>query len=290
VLLRKFDIAKAGRISPQLAGDEAYRRFCRPELSHYASPNQAKLQDRARVHLKRAKWFKVPCCAGAVQAYEFLPSEATNGQSVLLVHGWTSEAAFMAAFVEPLLRKGFRIVAFDLPAHGFSAGRHASLIDSAQALHAVAAVAGPFDHIVCHSLGGVVALMVADGAAPLPGPIEFGRYVLIATPNKLTDFTANFARQLRLPRQAQRAFEHHLERIGHRDIETVATENYLPRTGRPTLIVHARDDEEVPFSDAEAIIAAYPRAEFLPFAQFGHAGVLYAPPVVRAVRAYLLRN
>jgi pimeloyl-ACP methyl ester carboxylesterase len=288
VLPSKIDIAALSRYAPQRAGDEVYRRFCLPRLSHHMSPKQDVLEARARVHLKKARWFSVPTRVGRVQAYEFAPAGEPNGRSVLLVHGWTSEASFMAAFVEPLRQKGFRVVAFDFPAHGYSMQRRASLIDCAQALHAVGTAAGPFDDVIAHSLGGIVSLMVADGAPPLAGPIAFDRFVLIATPNRLEEFTADFGAHEGLTPAAQRAFERHLERIGHRKLESVSSARYLAASGRPALVVHARNDWEVPFSNAEEIAAACPDAEFHPVDGFGHAGVIFAPPVVRVVRSFLL--
>lgn len=41
-----------------------------------------------------------------------------EGPAVLLVHGWSSHTGCMAGFVDPLLERGFRVVAFDAPAHG----------------------------------------------------------------------------------------------------------------------------------------------------------------------------
>lgn len=290
MLPRRIDIARAGTWAPQLAGDETYRRFCRPELSHHISPIQRTLQERARVHLRRARWFTVPSVVGDLQAYEWLPDGAPNGRTVLLAHGWTSEAAFMAAFVEPLRQKGFRVVSFDLPAHGFSRQRQASMIDCAQALRAVALAAGSIDDVLAHSLGGLIALMVSEGAAPLAGSVSFGRYVLIATPNTLSEFTREFARQQGLPDTALRAFERHLERVGHRSIESVSSARLLRLTGRRAMVVHSRDDQDVPFSNALEIVDACPAAKFHPVDGFGHAGVIFAPPVVRAVRSFLLED
>jgi pimeloyl-ACP methyl ester carboxylesterase len=260
MLPRKFDYPALATLAPQIAGDEAYRRFCRPELSHHASPDQAVLQDRARVHLRKARWFAVPSVVGDIQAYEWDAAGEPNGRSVLLVHGWTSEAAFMAAFVEPLRQKGFRVISFDMPAHGHSHQSCANMIDCVQAMRAVVLDAGPVDDVVAHSLGGLVALMAAEGAAPLAGPVDLGRYVLIATPNELTEFTRVFGRHEGLTAAGQRAFERHLVRVGHRALETVSAARLLAQAGKPALVIHARDDVDVPFSNAEEIAAACPHA------------------------------
>ncbi|MGZ5446135.1 MAG: alpha/beta hydrolase [Thermoanaerobaculia bacterium] len=50
-----------------------------------------------------------------------------EGPAVLLVHGWGGHAAQFQSFVEPLVRAGFRAIAFDAPSHGSSGAppRHA---------------------------------------------------------------------------------------------------------------------------------------------------------------------
>src|SRR5687768_6959785 len=62
---------------------------------------------------------------------------------VLLVHGWSGHAAQMSSFVAPLLAAGLAPVALDLPAHGRSSGREATLVDFADAILAVGRTVGP---------------------------------------------------------------------------------------------------------------------------------------------------
>jgi len=77
--------------------------------------------------------------------------------AVLLAHGWGGHAAQMRGFVPRLLAEGFRVIAYDQPAHGLSEGRLTGLPDFAGALAAVAAHHGNVRHAIAHSLGGVAA-------------------------------------------------------------------------------------------------------------------------------------
>src|SRR5882724_4574089 len=45
-----------------------------------------------------------------------------KGPLVVLVHGWNGRASQLGAFVEPLVRAGLQVVAFDAPGPGASAG------------------------------------------------------------------------------------------------------------------------------------------------------------------------
>ncbi len=270
------------RLPAAIAGDMAFRIFCTPVLSHHRTCDHHLLTERARFHLRHARWERVATLVGEVHTYVYEPDEAPRG-TVLLVHGWTSEAAFMTAFIEPLRRSGLRVVAFDFPAHGYSSGRRTNLAHCARAMLGVAEHYGPIDAVVAHSFGGFVSLLVAEGGPPLPRAHPIGRLVLLACPNRLSDVTRNFGAQLGLSEAAQRVYEHHLERVGHRPVATFSSGELLRKIGVPALIIHAIDDREVPFRNAEEIATACPTARLVAFEGLGHRTILYAPPVVRVV-------
>jgi pimeloyl-ACP methyl ester carboxylesterase len=273
---------------PALAGDLAFKRFCLPHLSSRRSADHTVLAERARFHLRNARWVRVPTTEGAIQAYVFEPDAATAPRGgVLIAHGWTSEASFMAVFAEQLRRTGFRVVTFDQPGHGKSEQRHASLVDCSRALVQVAEALGPVRYAVAHSMGGLAVLMAGEGEAPMPRPCPFERYVLVSTPNQFTAITREFADELGLDDWGLRAFERHLQRIAHRTVASFSAVNLLSAIDRPALILHARDDTEVPFRNAEEIRAACPRAELRAFDGLGHRNILFAPPVIRAAISYL---
>ena len=273
---------KLAGLPDAIAGDLAFRIFCTPELSQHRSSDHNLLTERSRFHLRHARWERVPTSVGEVQAYVFEPDTESSG-TVLLVHGWTSEASFMTAFIEPLRRSGLRVVAFDFPAHGLSPGRRTNLAECARALYGVCQHYGPIHAIVAHSFGGFVSLLVAEGGPPMPRATSIERFVLLACPNRLAEVTRGFGGKLGLGPRAQRVYEHHLARVGHRPVETFSASALLGKIGAPALIVHGRDDREVPYRNAEEIAGACPTARLMPFDGLGHRALLFAPPVFRAV-------
>jgi pimeloyl-ACP methyl ester carboxylesterase len=279
----------AGRHAPQLWGDFAYRRFCTPHLSSHRSADYDLLAARARFHLRHATTLRVATTKGDLQAYVFDP-EGPCVATVLLVHGWTGEAAFMSAFAQPLHKRGFRTVLFDLPAHGRSAGEHTNLIACAHAVREVAEALGPIHYVVAHSLGCHAALLAGGGGPPMPRAYPFLDYALVAVPNRFCEVTDRFSEELGLSPPARRAYERHLERIAKRKIAEFTGARLLAETGRPALLLHSRDDADVPFRNAEEIAAHCPSAALQAFDDLGHRKILYAPPVVRAAVAYLMRH
>jgi pimeloyl-ACP methyl ester carboxylesterase len=288
--LRTRTYPDLGRLPPQLAGDIAFRRFSTPVLSERRSPEQAVLSERARFHLRHAEWQRIWTPAGDVQAFVFEPDTEVRRGTVLVVHGWTSEAAFMTAFAEPIRRAGFRVVLFDCPAHGLSPGRTTNLIECARATLAVGRAFEPIHAVVAHSFGTLVSLLVAEGGLPMTGRLDIGRFVFVAGPNRLTDVTGHFGRTINLSPAGQRAYERHLERIGRRPLSAFTTLNLLRTVDRPALLLHARDDADVAFAAAEEVAAGYGRAELVAFDGLGHRKILYAPPAIRAALAFLGRD
>ena len=273
----------------EFAGAEALRLFCTPALSGRRGPDHANLVERARFHLRTARAATVATSSGDLATYTFEPDREPIA-NVLLVHGWSAEAAFLGAFAEFLRRRGFRAVLVDLPAHGRSTGRETNLVDCARAVLQVAEAAGPFRFALGHSIGAMAVLMAGEGKSPLPRVYPFEGYVLVSMPDKFEDVTRDFGAELELSPAAQRDFEQRLEKLAERRIADFTGSNLLGATDKPALLLHARDDQDVPFACAEAMNAARPNAELLAFDGLGHRAILYAPPVVRAAAAFLVRG
>jgi pimeloyl-ACP methyl ester carboxylesterase len=289
---RLIDALPPGALNvvPKLAGYLAFRRFCTPRVSRHRSPDHEALVERARFHLRGADRRVVETRFGELVTYILEPHSGPPRASVLVVHGWTSEASFMMAIGDYLRRRGYRVVLPDLPAHGLSAGTRTSLIDCAHAVREVAVATGPIRFAVAHSMGGLATLLAGGGGAPMPSGYPFRGYALLSVPNRFQDVTRRFGSEQGLSDVAQQDFERRLERIARRGIETFTGVQLLHDTQRPALLLHARDDTDVAFADAEAIAAACPIAEFMALDGLGHRKLLYAPPVARAIGVFFDRH
>lgn len=274
-------------LPPAVAADAALRLFCTPALSQWRHPKHHILTERARYYLRNADWQRLTGPLGALQTYHFAPDTEPHRGTVLLIHGWTGEASFMTAIAEPIRRVGYRVVLFDLPGHGLSAGRATNLMDCARATAWLADQIGA-DAIVAHSFGSMVGLVAMEGAPPMPhGLPAIKGIALISSPNELTEVTRKFARHWSLDDCGRRAFEQRLERIGRRPIGCFTVSRLLNACGRPALLVHARDDDEVPFANSEQITADCAGAELLAFDGLGHRNILFASQVARRVVTFL---
>lgn len=200
---------------------------------------------------------------------------------VLLAHGWGGHAAQMRAFAFPLLAAGYRVLAFDQPAHGLSEGRLTGLPDFAAVLAALA-LRDPRTHgVVGHSLGGAaVALALASG-------LKLNRAVLIGASLDVAGYTERFARWHRLPEAIRAAMQAAIEeRYGVR-WEELALERLAPRLSSPALVVHDREDALVPWQQGERLAQAWRGACLLLTDGLGHGRILRDAGIAQAAADFI---
>lgn len=204
-----------------------------------------------------------------------------EGPTVLLAHGWGSRAGRFHDLATTLVGEGFRVVAHDAPAHGRSTGRFASLPEFARALRAVAGHVGSVHGLLGHSLGGAAAcIAIRDG-------LSVRRLVLAAAPSDVQRYSQDFGDNLRIPERARQAMRRNLEaRLGAR-WEDLHIPTFARKIPIPTLVIHDREDTEVPFSHAEELARAFPHARLLPTSGLGHRALLKDPTVMREAIEFL---
>ncbi|MBB6096865.1 pimeloyl-ACP methyl ester carboxylesterase [Deinobacterium chartae] len=200
-----------------------------------------------------------------------------QGETVLLVHGWESRAAHMAALIDALAGRGLRAVAFDGPAHGDSPGIHASAVLQAESALRLARRLGPLRGIIGHSMGGAAAaIALAHGA-------QAQRAVLLAAPASLRRVLERAAGGAGLHDHLE-AFLHAAEELVGARLEDLEISRLAPRLAVPALLLHDPADREVPFAEGQEIAAHWPGARLEAVPEAGHRRILRRPDTVaRAV-------
>lgn len=278
-------IRLSSAITPRLTGRLAFRLFCTPIGHARVDPRKAGIR-KALALFERAETRIVGHCRGYVRSFTFEPASEPRG-TVLLVHGWTGQALFMSGFIEPLLAEGYRVLAFDLPAHGGSGGRKLNIPLAVEAMQAVSRDHLPLAGIICHSFGAAVALAAVAGGVEGFEALRCARLVTVAAPNAMQDYGDAFSRAVGLTPKGHRAFENRVLEIAGRPMESFSGTAFLKQTQIQTLVMHAPDDREIPFADAEAMASAGSHAHLMAIPGFGHRRILMAPKVHRAAARFI---
>lgn len=263
--LRKAFSAVSG-VSPGLAAWAAERLWF--------TPPRPKISKEARSVLARGTPISLEVDGRKVAAWSF-----GSGRPVALMHGWGGYAGQLSPFVDPLVTAGFQVVTFDALAHGASPAsrtgvRLSTFFDFANGLAALQKKVGPLHAVVAHS-GGAIATGIA-----LRAQLEVERLVLLAPMTRPRQYATLFSQALGLDARVSEQWQQRaLNRIGLTWDELDVTGPKTPR--KPTLVVHSRDDKEVPFADGEALVASWPGATLMPVEKLGHRRILRDAEVVK---------
>ncbi len=277
----------ASRLAPRAVGRAAFTLFCTPQ---HPKPNgQAQLIGAAEARLAGAERLTIATEDGTIAGYLFPSAYEPARGTVALVHGWLGRAAFMTSFVEPLRQAGYAVALLDLPAHGASSGKRLHMPCAVGALVALHRATGPWTAIVAHSFGGAIATTAIAGGVPAYDPIRVDKLVMVAAPNSMPQAFRQFGRVVGLSAAAQEAMENHVAHVAGRPLESFVGADYLEQTKTPTLVIHARDDKEVPFADAQALAAAGDFVALKEVRGLGHRRILYAPQVTEMAARFVAK-
>lgn len=259
-----------GSASPEVAARVAERLF----LSARRHPRPA----RELELLARAARFYVPTDDGQLPAWSW----GQGPRVALLVHGWEGRGAQLGAFVDPLVERGFRVVAFDAPGHGDAEGDRASLFDHADAVSRLIGVVGVPDAIIAHSMGGM-AVALALSASPAPD----ARLVFVAPPIDPARFAAHFASQLGIGPEVSLRLRGRVERRYGRSMDDLAGARLAAQLTSPLLIIHDEEDRDVPIDSGRALQRAWRGAELHATRGLGHRRVLRDRSVVATAVSFV---
>ena len=200
-----------------------------------------------------------------------------SGPVVLFVHGWSGRGSQVAAFVEPLVSAGFRVVAPDAPGHGETPGDRTNILQCAAAIQAVGARHGPVFAGLTHSFGGMVlAWAMSQGM-----PVE--RVVSISAPAQIDYLIDGFAQTLAIPASVIAVMRQRMEQQFPDGLwERLSMIHSVNKLSAPALIIHDEDDVSVSWQQGKMIADAWPGARFMKTSGLGHGRILRDKQVIAA--------
>ncbi|MEM6567279.1 MAG: alpha/beta hydrolase [Planctomycetota bacterium] len=265
----RFALTNAARVAPAPAARAASWMFCRPA--------RYRLPEAERDLLKVADPFDVRLGRQRLRAWRWGGGERV----VLLVHGWSGRGAQLGGLVQPLLDRGFTVVAFDGPGHGASTGTSSSLVEMADACFAVTRTLRRAPHgIVGHSMGAAAAaIATAEG-------LDAERAVWISPPASLAYFIDEYAAFLGFRAPARDSIVRTMESTFRVAMDDLDVERIEVTGGERMLVLHDLNDREVPAEHGRRVARAF-GASFEATSGLGHRRILRDRAVASRVAQWI---
>ena len=201
------------------------------------------------------------------------------GPAVYLLHGWGGRGFQLSSFVPRLVAAGRTAVLLDAPGHGEAGGAESSILAFARTLRAASAHFGPAQAVIAHSLGAMATIVaLADGF-----PVE--RVVFIAPGSSLDEAGKRFQKMVGLPSRAMDVLKRRLESRFHTNWSDYELTQL--RLEVPLLVVHDRQDEDVPLAETDELMRHWRGAQLKLTEGLGHYRPLRSAEVIASVVGFI---
>ena len=246
----------------------------------FFSPSQYEVKSIDREIIARGNNYRIPFDGGELAVTTW----GERGPAVLLMHGWGGARAQMTGFVEPLLSAGYRVVAYDQPAHGESDGKLTNILEITPTMDLIRQKEGDFDAIIAHSFGTLVTsyALVKRNFPPPAKLVYCGAF------NRLLDSLPRFQVLAKLPDEIIVALREMIfDNFGRGVLDVIVNEAMVSQINIPALMFHDTADTVTPVEDSRAIAKAWSNAQLIETSGLGHRGALQSKEIHEQVIKFL---
>ena len=240
--------------SKKKATEKAFTLFC--------TPRKGSVRPEQQEFLEQAKSRRIKAMDLELQTYHW----HGNKETILLLHGWESNAFRWQNLISILKNEDYNIVAFDAPAHGHSTGTIFNVPLYTECTKAVIDFYNP-KILIGHSVGGMNSLYNQE---KYPNE-EIDKIVTIGSPSRLQDIMVHYQQLLKLNDVVMRGLDDYfMEQFGFR-IHEFSTSQFKGHLSKKGLIIHDKEDTIAPFSASEQVHATWKNSKFFKTKGFDHS-------------------
>jgi pimeloyl-ACP methyl ester carboxylesterase len=208
---------------------------------------------------------------------------APQQKKCLIVHGFESTSYNFDRYIQPLVDKGYEVLAFDAPAHGDSAGQQITLPLYVSTIRNINEQFGVINSYLAHSFGGLAVCHFLETV-----PNQSLKVVLIAPATETTTAIDSFFQFLHLGNGFRQEFDQLIYERGGRRPHEYSIRRAMNHIASSVLWIHDKNDEMTPLSDALKIKEDnHPNVEFMVTEGLGHRRIYRDIQVVKRIVDFL---
>ena len=261
------------KILPFLASRWAFKLFFSPMRFPWPQREMSARQNAVK--------FRLNVGDQQIQCYSW-----GQGPVVLFVHGWSGRGTQFFRFVEPFTEKGFKVVAFDGPAHGDSTGKSTDIIEFEQVMKALKTYYNEIQALITHSFGGAAAIFAISQG------LNVRNLVNIGSPTNSDEIIAEFLKKINGSVKMAAGFDKLVQKKYGKPFSAFSSEVLAAHVPPPfnLLLIHDENDKEVSVEQAEKLQALIPWAELMRTSGLGHTRILRNDEVIDKSLSFVIKN
>jgi pimeloyl-ACP methyl ester carboxylesterase len=266
----KFKILS--RLSAAKAAEQAFRLFCTP---------QSRTTKSLPPIFINAEKLSFSFEGNTVRGFRW---NHPSDKKLLILHGFESSIVNFDHYIEPLVKKGYEVLAFDAPAHGISTGRMINVLTYKNMVQYIYEHYGPLQAYLAHSFGGLSVSLALEEIKHTASD----KLVLIAPAAETKTAIDHFFSFLSLNGKVRKEFDHLITEFGGREPGWYSVARAASHIKAQVLFLQDKDDELTPLSDVEPIIQKnLPNFRFVISEGLGHSKIYRDNQSMREIMDFL---
>lgn len=259
-------------VSKRKAAEKAFELFCTP---------QSRTKHDLPPIFQKSEKLEFTFHQNIIRGYRWNhPSQ----KKALILHGFESSVTNFEKYVEPLIDKGYEVLAFDAPAHGRSSGKTINAVVYKEFIQFIWNSYGPIDSFLTHSFGGL-ALCLALEEIPHPASTKI---ILVAPAAETKTAVDHFFKLLKLDAAVRKEFESIITKTGGKPPEWYSVSRVAPTLQGQVLFLQDKDDYMTPLSDVKPIMDKnYPNFHFVISEGLGHRRIYRDEQSIKKIVEFL---
>ena len=257
----KYTFKTLDFLAPSLAAKGIYY--------YMANPRSGKLRDFELKELEKANSEDFDFGDFRIRKYKW----GNSTKRVLCVHGWEGQGANFGGIVQTLLNKGYEVITYDGPSHGFSSKGKTNWFDYIQLTTKLALEYQP-EIIISHSFGSVAT---ATFLRKNPD-FHIKQWFLITSPHDVKERIKDFTVPLGVTDRTISKLVPKLEADTGEQIDDLNMSVFCAdlKNVPKAYIVHGTVDTILPIEISKRIHKDVPQSELIPLQDLGHFRILWS--------------
>lgn len=274
----KTKLRALGLASPRMAAEQAFKIFCTP-YSNGVKQKEPLIFHKAIKHSVQFEGLNI-------RGFQWKP-EHYNDRKVLIVHGFSSYSYKFEQYIQPLLKEGFEVLAFDAPAHGLSEGYMINALIYMRFLKKIDMEFGDIHGFIAHSLGGLATSLLAES---FPST-ENRKFALIAPATETRSAVRGFYQLFKINPAVQTEFEQLIQSMTGKQMDHFSIKRVVEQINPPILWIHDKEDHICPYADTIPVQSMqHPHIQFHITNGLGHNKIYHDKGVIQLIINFLTQS
>lgn len=245
----------------------------------FTTPIKYKLPKRESEMDKNStqEFLHIPSIDKKIMTYSY----GNSPKKVLLVHGWSGRGTQLVKIADKMLEMGYSTISFDAPAHGKSPGKQTLMIEFIASILEIDKKYGPFEFAIGHSLGSMSILNAVKQG------LQVKKLVLVGSGDSVNDIVSDFIKKLELKPLIGEKMKTIFEKKYNEEMENYSSYKAAENISIPALVIHDKDDEDVPYTAGENIHKHLKNSKLILTKELGHRKILGDKKVIQEIANFL---